>query len=120
MSTLHLRINAADSDLVLSSRIAPNRLILASYSVRLPSAHGLNGISVDLPWLNSGVKTNNISHRLYLPVSNLDHTHVSPALEMQTNDTSIPQFFHATVYQNATSSVVTGSFEINLMFSYID
>jgi hypothetical protein len=120
MSTLHLRLDSNSLDCVLNSRIAPNRIILASYQVRLPAAHGLQGISIDLAWLSSGVKTNNLSHRLYLPVSNLEHTIVSPALEMNTIDSSIPQVFHANIYSNSSNTLVPLALEVNIQFTYID
>ena len=119
MATIHIRLNAASTDCVLSQVVRPNRIILASYSIRLPAAHGLYCIGIDIPWLNSGVKAG-ATQRLVLPLSDLQSTICSPALEMSTWDSSIPQFFRAELYQNNSTTPLAGIFEVNLYFIYLE
>ena len=121
MSTIHIRLVAGSTDCVLSQKVRPNRLILSSYAVRLPNAHGLYCIGIDVPWLNSGIKSG-ATHRLVLPVSDLQTTISNPALEFSTVDSEIPQFFRCELYQNngTTSLADIGVFEINLYFTYLE
>ena len=119
MSTIHIRLNAASTDCVMSQKVRPNRIILSSYSVRLPAVHGLTCVGIDIGWLNSGVKAG-ATHRLVLPVSDLLTTISNPALEMSTVDSEIPQFFRAELYQNNSTTPLAGIFEINLYFTYLE
>jgi hypothetical protein len=103
----------------MSQKVRPNRLILSSYSARLPAVHGLTCVGIDIGWLNSGVKAG-ATHRLVLPVSDLLTTISNPALEMSTVDSEIPQFFRAELYQNNSTTPLAGIFEINLYFTYLE
>ena len=122
MSTLHLRITSNNSNCVLDRKLTPGRLILSFYTVRLPAAHGLTCLSIDIPWLNSGTKnTATASQRLVLPVSDATYTGHTPGLELGTTQAEVPQFFTVLCYETNSSTLVSAaSFEIILFFSYLE